>query len=226
LPTFPAPVFVFADIVDRLRLRLLTFELNSIPENGLGNWKVQEIGVSGAELETASRAWQAYRAPTPEACFALLASDLTALPLLRLALHHLLAELPSSTTGLGATEMRMLELLAWGYMNANPLFYFRDLRGTYVFNEEEHGRLLDGLASGPVPAVAGLEELCTIGREKLGARHKAIRSSRRLSLTKFGDAIVAHQEDFSRHNPIDRWWGGTRLTNDRLWRWNPMLVAP
>jgi hypothetical protein len=214
------------DVVARLRLRLVDFELNSIPPSGLGNRKVQDIGVSVAELETASGAWQAYRAPTPEACFALLASDLTALPLLRLALHHLLAELPSSTTGLGATEMRMLELLAWGFANANPLFYFRDLRGTYVFDEEEHGRLLDRLASGPVPAVAGLEELGTISREKLGACHKAIRRSRSLSLTEFGEAIVAHREDFSRHNPIDRWWGGTRLTNDRLWRWNPVLVAP
>ena len=37
---------------------------------------------------------------------------------------------------------------------------------------------------------------------------------------------VAHKEDFSRHNPIDRWWGGTRLTNDRLWRWDAVLTAP
>ena len=27
-------------------------------------------------------------------------------------------------------------------------------------------------------------------------------------------------DDFSRHNPIHRWWGGTELTNDRLWRWD------
>ena len=25
---------------------------------------------------------------------------------------------------------------------------------------------------------------------------------------------------------IDRWWGGTHLTNENLWRWNPALVAP
>jgi hypothetical protein len=48
----------------------------------------------------------------------------------------------------------------------------------------------------------------------------------RLSLTDFGKAVVAHKEDFSRHNPIDRWWGGTHLTNDNLWRWNPALVKP
>ena len=108
----------------------------------------------------------------------------------------------------------------------NPLFHFRDLRGTYVFSEWEHGYLLDGLAFGPVPAVAGLDdELLAIGRENLDARHKAILRSR-LSLTEFGKAIVAYKEDFSRHNPIDRWWGGTHLTNDRLWRWDPVLIAP
>jgi hypothetical protein len=48
----------------------------------------------------------------------------------------------------------------------------------------------------------------------------------RLSLTALGKAILAGTEDFSRHNPIDRWWGGTRLTNDRLWRWDPVLLVP
>jgi hypothetical protein len=32
-----------------------------------------------------------------------------------------------------------------------------------------------------------------------------------------------------RHNLIHRWWGGTELTNERLWRWDPRyrpLVGP
>jgi hypothetical protein len=74
--------------------------------------------------------------------------------------------------------------------------------------------------------VAGLDdELRTIEKDNDALRDEAFRRSR-LSLTEFGKAIVASKEDFSRHNPIDRWWGGTRLTNDRLWRWNPMLIAP
>jgi len=74
--------------------------------------------------------------------------------------------------------------------------------------------------------VAGLnEELRTMSRDDLGGRLRAYKRSR-LSLTDFGKAVVAHKEDFSRHNPIDRWWGGTHLTNDNLWRWNPALVKP
>jgi hypothetical protein len=95
-----------------------------------------------------------------------------------------------------------------------------------VFKEWELGSLLEELAHGPMPAVAGLDdELRTIRRENLRDRHAAYLRSR-LSLTEFGKAVLAHQEDFSRHNPIHRWWGGTELTNDRLWRWNPVLTAP
>jgi hypothetical protein len=214
------------EVVARLRLRLVDFDLISIPPTGLGKWKVQDIDVTGAELETASRAWKAYRATTPEACLALLATDLSALPLLKPALLELLAELPSSTTGLGATEMRMLELIAWGFANTNPLFYLRGLRGTRVFNESELGYLLDGLAHGPTSAVAGLDdELRTLETRNYRGRLEAYQRSR-LSLTEFGKAVVAHKEDFSRHNPIDRWWGGTRLTNDCLWRWKPALMKP
>jgi hypothetical protein len=46
------------------------------------------------------------------------------------------------------------------------------------------------------------------------------------SRTDFGRAVLAHEEDFSRHNRIDRWWGGTHLTNDNLWRYDPVLIPP
>jgi hypothetical protein len=214
------------EIVARLRLRLVDYDLITATVEELGRWKMPTVDVTRAELETASATWQAYRATTPEACFDLLGKDLSALPLFKPALLDLLEELPSASTGLGATEMRMLELIASGYANINPLFHLHGLRRTRIFNETEHSYLLEGLAHVPTAAVAGLdEELRTIGRENSRDRHTALLRSR-LSLTEFGKAIVAHKEDFSRHNPIDRWWGGTRLTNDRLWRWNPVLVAP
>jgi hypothetical protein len=195
-------------------------------EAELRRFEVFDLPVTEAELNTASRSWQAYCSPTPEACFDLLSSNLSALPMLRPTLVELLEELPSGVTGLGATEMRLLEMLAWGFANTNPLFHLRTIRGTRIFGEWECGYLLDGLAFGPKPAVAGLdEELRTLSRENLRDRHPAYLRSR-LSLTEFGKAIVAHKEDFSRQNPIDRWWGGTHLTNDNMWRWTPTLVKP
>jgi hypothetical protein len=181
------------------------------------------VDVTEREITTGSTAWQAYRAATPEACFALLKTDLSALALLRPVLLDLLQELPSAVTGLGATEMRMLELVGRGYSRTNALVHIESLRQTRVFNEFEYGYLLQGLAHGPTPAVAGLDDrLRTIPRESFDGRMD--RSN--LSLTDFGRAVLAGKEDFSHHNPIDRWWGGTHLTNDNLWRYDPVLTAP
>ncbi|MGQ0685610.1 hypothetical protein [Bradyrhizobium sp.] len=214
----------YPDVAPRLKLRLVDRDMMEIHE--LGTWRPTVIGVSEREFETASAAWQAYRAATPEACFDLFHRDLSALPLLRPALRDLLAELPSTSTGLGASEMRMLEMIGRGYSRTRDISYCSDARQTHVFNEFELGYLLDGLAFGPRPAITGLdEELRTIRQEISRARDRACRRSR-LSLTDFGKAVVAHKEDFSRHNPIDRWWGGTHLTNDNLWRWSPALVKP
>jgi hypothetical protein len=214
------------EAVPRLKLRLLNLDLIGFPKKGLGEWRPPLVDVTEKELATASAVWQAYRATTPEACFGQLSTDLSALPLLRPVLLELLDELPSATTGLGATEMRMLELIGRGYSLATELFILESLRQTRVFDRWQCGYLLDGLAFGPKPAISGLDDkLRTISRENDGDRQSAYQRSR-LSLTEFGKAVLAHEEDFSRHNPIDRWWGGTHLTNDNLWRYDPVLIPP
>ena len=212
----------------KLGLRLLDSDLFFTPDYDFAKSAphIPVVGVAAEEFETAKSAWSAYRAPTPEACINLLHRDLSALLMLRPALLDLLAELPSPRTGLGATEMRFLEMLARGFANTNGLFHLRSQRRTHVFGEFELGSLPGGLALGPRPAVAGLgDELRTIDPGNLRARHDVYLRSR-LSLTEFGKAVLAGQEDFSRHNPIDRWWGGTHLTNDRLWRYGPVLTKP
>jgi hypothetical protein len=216
----------YPEATARLKLRLVDREMIGIDPDGIGDWRPPIVDVTERELATARAAWQAYRSPTPEACVDLLERDLSALPLLKPALLDLLAELPSAPSGLGATEMRMLEMIGRGYSLTHSLFYLQEVRQTRVFDEWELGYLLDGLAFGPAPAVAGLdEELRTMQRKSLRDRARTYKRSR-LSLTDFGKAVVAHKKDFSRHNPIDRWWGGTHLTNDNLWRWNPALVKP
>jgi len=209
----------------RLKLRLVDHDLMEFGPDGIGDWRPPIVDVTEKELATASVAWQAYRSPTPEACFDLLQRDLSALPLLRPVLLDLLAELPSASSGLGATEMRMLEMIGRGYSTTSELFYC-PIRQTSAFEAREMGYLLEGLAFGPTPAVAGLaEDLRGMPQDNLRDRDLAYRGSRPL-LTDFGKAVVAQKEDFSRHNPIDRWWGGTHMTNDNLWRWNPALVKP
>jgi hypothetical protein len=42
----------------------------------------------------------------------------------------------------------------------------------------------------------------------------------RLTLTEFGHALLDGTADFAKENRIDRWWGGTALRNESLWRWD------
>jgi hypothetical protein len=212
------------DVTSRLKVRALDIDFSGAEDTFLAKGNIPAVPVTTAVGETASLSWQAYRSTTPEACFDLLKRDLSPLPLLRPALADLLKELPGPT-GLGATEFRMLELVEAGYIRQSALFYHRGLRRTRVFGEFELGYLLDGLAHGPAPALAGLEETRTLSRDNLRDRVPAYQRCR-LSITDFGRSVLRHEEDFGRHNPIDRWWGGTHLTSDRMWRWQPTLMKP
>ena len=126
--------------------------------------------------------------------------------------------------------MRILELVAPSDVPPFDVFPGHQKRNERrIFNYWEVGRLLDGLARCPVPAVSGLEE----GPFSLDMHDDAVRHARymqsRLSLTVLGTAVLAEEEDFRRHNPIRRWWSGTLLTNERLWRWDAesrTLIAP
>jgi hypothetical protein len=196
----------------------------------VAKWRPPAVKILNDHLEAASLAWQAYREPTPQAWFNLLGKDLSVLPQLRQSVQELLEELPMDATGLGATEMRMLELISAG--NSDPFDVFPGLKSydqRRVFGYWEVGSLLDGLAHCPAPAVSGLDEgPFTLEMHDDRIRHGRYKQSR-LSLTALGEAILAGTEDFSRYNPIHRWWGGTELTNDRLWRWDPAngaLIAP
>lgn len=216
-------------MAERLRLRLVDFDLSGADAAELRYRNVREFDVADSDFEMARLAWEAYRAPTPELCFGLLGRDIPRLPFLKPAIEELLAELPSPITGLGATEAQLLRLIARGQNRTKELFQPGGLLETRVFDQWELGPLLEGLGSSPMPAITGLDpKLATLAPHEARSRNAAYRRSR-LSLTEFGQAVLEGREDFRRHNAIRRWWGGTLLTNERLWRWDResrLLIAP
>jgi hypothetical protein len=217
-------------LVSKMKFIQADFTIGRREPEELAKWPPPRVNVSKDHVDLASAAWCAYRASTPTDFFKLLETDLSPLPRLRRAVAQLLEELPSRTTGLSATEMWMLELISTGEVSPSDIFtglLQREERGT--FHYWEIGELLDGLAHCPAPAVDGLNEgPFTMELHDDRERHRRYNRSK-LSLTPFGKGILAEADDFSRHNPIHRWWGGTELTNDRLWRWDTTgktLIAP
>ncbi|QOZ27048.1 hypothetical protein [Bradyrhizobium sp. CCBAU 51753] len=195
------------------------------PPSDLATRQLGLAPVHSDHLDIASAAWAAWRAPTPESWFGLLQQDLGELPRLRDSVIALLEELPLRNCGVGATEMRMLELISAGYLHPYDLFPGHEKPNERcTFGYWEVGALLDGLARCSMPAVSGLDEgPFDLAMHDAPDRHERYSRSR-LALTELGKAVLAGADDFSRHNPIDRWWGGTHLTKDNLWRWNLALT--
>ena len=128
-------------VTDRLRLRRVDFELRGADPAELRHRDVRQFDIAESDFGIASMAWEAYRAPTPELCAALLDRPLGKLSFLKPAMEDLLLELPSPATGLGITETRLLELIATGHNRADELFRPGAL-GARVFDPWELGTLL------------------------------------------------------------------------------------
>ncbi|MBB4375936.1 hypothetical protein [Bradyrhizobium sp. SBR1B] len=190
------------------------------PES-VAKWKLPAFKVTENHLALARRAWQAYRAETPKPCFDLLMTDLTALPRLRPALIALLEELPDSVTGLGASEMDVLEFVNDGHTDPRIVEGARWLRN--VFDENDAFDALLELGAHPAPPIL-------LGDPAFDNEDRYFgRSEWKVTLTELGRSIFAREDDMWRHNRIYRWWGGTELTNERLWRWDResrLLIAP
>ena len=110
------------------------------------------VDVTDTDLEAASMAWQAYQTADAGARGSICSARTSAsCRNFGRPAEELLEELPMPATGLGATEMRMLELIAAG--NATPFDVFPgylEKRNTRrVFEYREIGELLDGLARCP-----------------------------------------------------------------------------
>jgi hypothetical protein len=212
----------YPSLIPKLSLRSPDFLIRSqIPES-VSALRVRAENISDIQLQTATVALQAFQHPSPEAWFALLREDLQALPHLRPTVDQLLEELPATDTALTAAETRLLEIISTGPIAPmRAIAEYRRDNPVSVLDYWEVGARLHGLAHCETPAILGLDE---DGPFNLALHDDCERFERykgsRLSLSELGRTLLKQQADFAQHCTIDRWWGGTRLTNDRLWRWD------
>ena len=78
------------------------------------------------------------------------------------------------------------------------------------------------------PLVQGLSEPFAPEIMENDERRKSFIQSP-LELTDAGRTVLAGEEDRATINSIDYWWGGTRISNQSLWRWDTesaVLKAP
>lgn len=235
------------DLYDQLQLIQLLDEMSGPQGRGDGLFIMQSkahIGAQAAEaipglreLEQeasldqrvlARAAWTAYRQPQPQLWAALFDADLSALPHLKAAIVRSIQDLPAPGTGLSRTEAQILLSVSKGADAPHILFrVVQQLEQAAFMGDLSFWRWLDGLAFAPHPLIAGVRDGGIAAAQTREEVHAYLTAP--LNITGAGRAVLYGKADYVALNPIDRWLGGTHLTNDNLWRWdeaNGVVIAP
>jgi hypothetical protein len=174
-----------------------------------------------ASLQAAASAWAAFRAPEPTSLAEWATRASVQLPFLAPALQRLLEELPAPADGLSRTERAALQTIADGARTASSAFVAVQrleeapfLGDTWFYHAlstlgQGKSRLVERDDGTPLPPPPPL------GDGQLFARL-------RLRLTVTGERTLRGEADRVELLGIDRWIGGTHLTSDHLWRWDPI----
>lgn len=194
----------------------------------LSSMQGSERPVTPEQLELAVHAWDAFRQSTPEAWAGLLDDDLAMLPFLKPAVRRMLEELPDTKSGLSRTQRTILQQIEGGVTRPGALFgAVQKTEQAAFMGDWSFWDRLDGLADANAPLIDGFDE-GPFTPSLDGEDFKAYLSSE-LRLTALGKKVLAGEEDYLRHIAVEGWFGGTRLADGDVWRWDQekaRLVAP
>jgi DNA-binding transcriptional MerR regulator len=180
-----------------------------------GLWPARRTATAEA-LVQASAAWDAFRAPDPRRLAQLATEDAVELPFLAPALWRLLEELPAPGDGLSGTERRALQAMADGAVTPAAAFVAAQQLEDAVFAGDAWfyralvglGPLVETAAGDALPAPPPLSDGNVFARLPI-------------RLTRDGRRVLDGKADRVELLDVDRWVGGTHVTRQNLWRWDP-----
>jgi DNA-binding transcriptional MerR regulator len=174
-----------------------------------------------AAVKAAASAWAAFQASEPTALAEWATRETAQLPFLARALRRLLEELPAPADGLSRTERSVLRTIAAGARTPPASFVAAQLLEEAPFiGDAWFYRVLSALGQGDTrlletDAGAPLPPPPPLGDSQLFARLQ-------LQLTAAGERTLHGEADRVALLGIDRWIGGTHITPDNTWRWDPI----
>ena len=188
--------------------------------NGLGQlspvalrtlWE-RRAPVTEAQLDLGTAVWQALRAPSPQALFAIAAPGTPALPEMAPALTRHLMELPWTVDGLSLTERLALQQLDASPMTVGRIF-------AALHREAEPLPFLGDLMFWSV-----LRDMQSVSEPPYAVEPATASEPwphRKLVLTETGKELLAGRLDWLSLGPKERWVGGVRIAPDTPgWRWH------
>ncbi|NNE47421.1 MAG: DUF1835 domain-containing protein [Rhodothermales bacterium] len=180
------------------------------------------VPIGTMHLREAADAWAAFRDERPVRLNDIVtAGSSKVLPFLADALHRLLEELPHPQTGLSRSERQILESLR--VRPATPPVLFR------MCQEQEEAKFMGDTSfwSVLIPLLESRRPLVEPERAR-GVKtswNEAGFLTSELRITDAGRAVAAGRSNLLDHLSIDRWLGGTHLTNTCHWTYGDLELA-
>ena len=207
-PRVPAEKTVSLICIDSFPGRASFKGLGELAPGELASLLPSRRGVTAAGSDLASRAWAAFREPTPERLDDLRRDDTRALPYLSAALERFLQEYPWTRDGLSRSERRLLQIAASGPTPLRSAFpRMHDGERAYYITDLSLASLAATLSTASPPLVI-LD----------GAAPHSLAGA--IAITDAGRAVLAGRADRMSFG-VDRWLGGVRVQSRAdLWRWD------
>jgi hypothetical protein len=186
--------------------------LGELDENQLSALRGSERAVTGEQLGLGRLGFEAFSSETPEPMLAFMKRDLAALPYLRASLERMLEEYPGVRDGLARSQRQLLSSVGPCRGELGEMFAFcANAEQARYLGDIAFRDYASTLAGPPNPALRF--ESSDPKPNGSGARWP------RVSLTRFGERLLAGEADFISVNGIDRWIGGVHLTSGD-WRYD------
>ena len=183
---------------------------------------------ASAVVEVATSAWAALQAPEPTALTEWATRESEQLPFVAPALRRLLEELPAPADGLSGTERRALQAVAAGARTPPAAFVAaQGLEEAPFIGDAWFYRALSALGQGQMRLIETEAGTALPAPPPLGDSQPFAQLQLRLTAT--GEQTLRGEADRVELLGIDRWIGGTHITPDNIWRWDPAelkLVRP
>jgi hypothetical protein len=225
--------FLAGEKRERTSLRLVHTDryLSNFTGDELRAFAADAKPVGTARLNQATEAWARWREPDPRPWLALAHRP-------RLEIKHLWRAVtvsdgvfPAMGNGLSMPERFLLAELEEGPKSPAELFAdftrWHDSHCGAYMGDWSYWGIIDDLAFADAPLVTRAV------RYRFGPQMDGPALQRYLhepiALTDFGREVLAGRADHTRTNRIDRWLGGTHITNETLWRWdnhNHRVISP
>ena len=190
-------------------------------------WPSRRRAEPGA-LQAAASAWAAVQASEPTTLVEWATRETAQLPFLAPALRRLLEELPAPADGLSRTERSALQTIAAGARTPAAAFVAAQrLEEAPFLGDAWFYRTLSVLGQGKTRLLESDDGTPLPPPPPLGDGQLFTRLQ--LRLTASGERTLRGEADRVELLGIDRWIGGTHITSDNTWRWDPTelkLVQP